>query len=249
MKFFFLILTFILFLNKTFSQTTDTTDYIVFFNSNLGYHIPSYDMTKWFGNNATIGAGFTIKNSSNFTFELSYNYIWGNDVKNQDSILQGLQTSEGQIIDGNGQYGVINFSETGWYSMFSIGKVIPIGSKHLNSGLWFKAGLGIFEHKILIKTPENLIPQIKDDYKKGYDKLSNGFAASQFIGYIWLSKTGVKNAFAGFEFVEAWTKSRRSVSFINGEKDNSQYFDLLMGVKIGWIISVYKRKPEPFYYN
>ncbi len=232
------------------SQTSvDSSDFVAFFNANLGYQFPKYDMETWFGQNANVGGGFSIKTTSNWTFEIGFNYLWGNTIKNKDSVLYSILTSEKNIIDGNGQYGIINYSEAGWSTMFTIGKIIPISKKYQNSGLWIKAGFGLLQHKILIESQDNLIPQIKDDYRKGYDKLSNGFSASQFIGYVWLSKRGVKNAFAGFEFVEGWTKSRRDVDFNTGLPDTKAKFDLLMGVKIGWIISVYKRKPDAFYFN
>jgi hypothetical protein len=92
-------------------------------------------------------------------------------------------------------------------------------------------------------------PQIKGDYKKGYDKLSNGFACTQFVGYLWISKRSAVNAYAGFEIIEGWTKSRRTVDYNTGLPDTQQKFDMLIGLKIGAIIPIFKRRPDSFYIN
>lgn len=230
-------------------EKTDSLDYITFFSADYAYHIPKYDMAKWFNNSSTIGASFGIKNAKNWTFGANINYLWGESVKNQNSVLRGITNSDGNIIDGNGQFAIINYSESGWTGSVNIGKVIPLSSRNQNSGLWIRGGIGFLQHKILIQNPKNLAPQIKDDYKKGYDLLSNGFSCNQFIGYLWLSKRSAINAYVGFEFVEGWTKLRRTIDFNTGLPDNSQKFDLLMGIKIGAIIPVFKRRPDTYYFN
>jgi len=227
----------------------DSVDHINYFSADLAYHIPQYDMAKWFGNSATIGATYGFKTDKNWTFGIDFSYLWGDRIKNNNLVLQNIQTSDGNVIDGDGQYAVINFSESGWTGMLTVGKVFPLNKKNQNSGLWVKGGIGFLQHKILIENPSNVTPQIKDEYKKGYDKLSNGFAANQFIGYLWISKRSVINAYAGFDFMEGWTKSRRTVDFNTGLPDTDTKFDMLIGIKVGAIIPIFKRRPESFYIN
>jgi hypothetical protein len=43
------------------------------------------------------------------------------------------------------------------------------------------------------------VPQLKDDYKKAYDKLTYGPALSQFIGYSHFSDNRLYNYRIGFE--------------------------------------------------
>ncbi|MEI6346800.1 MAG: hypothetical protein WCP69_02525 [Bacteroidota bacterium] len=230
-------------------QQIDSADRINYFSADFAYHIPQYDMSKWFYNSATIGATYCIKTSSNWTFGLDVNYLWGDQIKNKDSVLKNITNSDGNIIDGNGQYAIINYTESGWTGTFTVGKVFPLTKKNQNSGLWIKGGIGFLQHKILITNPKNVAPQIKDDYKKGYDQLANGLSCSQFIGYLWISKRSAVNAYAGFEIIEGWTKSRRTTDFNTGLPDKSQKFDVLTGFKIGVIIPIYKRRPEAFYVN
>lgn len=236
---------------STFGQRNliDSTDHINFFSADLAYHFPQYDMKKWFYNDATIGASYGIKTDNNWTFGIDFSYLWGESIRNRDSILWNIAGADGNITDGNGQPAVINYSESGWTGTISVGKVFPLNKKNLNSGLWVKAGMGFLQHKILIDNPNNVAPQIKDDYKKGYDKLSNGFSCSQFVGYLWISKRSVINAYAGFEAIEGWTKLRRTVDYNTGLPDNTRKFDLMIGFKIGAIIPIFKRRPESFYIN
>lgn len=227
----------------------DSADQIHYFSADFAYHIPQYDMAKWFNNSASVGATYGIKTASNWTFGIDFSYLWSESIKNQDSVLRNITNSDGNIIDGNGQYAILNYTESGWTGMLTVGKVFPVSKRFQNSGIWVRGGIGFLQHKILIDNPKNVAPQIKDEYKKGYDQLSNGFSCSQFIGYLWISKRTTVSAYAGFEFIEGWTKSRRSTDFNTGVYDNTTKFDVLTGLKIGVIVPVFKRRPESFYYN
>ncbi len=248
-KTFFLLLFYITLSIQSYSQTPiDSSDLIMFFDINAGYDMPAADMSKRFGMNSIVGAGFNIKNKNNFTFGCSYNYFFGDDVKNENSYLASILTTEGVIIDGNGQYAEINLMERGWTTFLKFGKIFPV-TKNKNSGIWVNSGIGLLQHKILINNPLNLAPQIKGDYKKGYDKLSNGFALNQFVGYVWINKKNIFNTYVGLEISAAWTENRRSWDFILAKKFEEKRFDVIFGIKAGWIIPIYKRSPDPFYYK
>lgn len=252
MRKFILVFTFIflcLFSINAQKDRTDSADYISFFSADYAYHIPQYDMAKWFSNSSTIGASFGIKNANNWTFGVDFGYLWGENIRNRDSVLRNITNSDGNIIDGNGQFAILNFTESGWTGSVNVGKVFPVSKLNQNSGIWVKAGIGFLQHKILIDNPKNLAPQIKDEYKKGYDLLSNGFSCNQFVGYLWISKRSVINAYFGVEFIEGWTKLRRTVDFNTGLPDNTRKFDLLMGLKVGAIIPIFKRRPDTYYFN
>ncbi len=227
----------------------DSADQIHYFSADYAYHIPKYDMSKWFNNSSTIGATYGIKTQGNWSFGIDFSYLWGETIKNKDSVLRSIATSDGNIIDGNGQFAILNYTESGWTGMLTVGKVFPVLKRNQNSGIWVKAGIGFLQHKILIDNPKNVAPQIKGDYKKGYDQLSNGFACNQFVGYLWISKRTALNLYGGFDFIEGWTKSRRSIDFNTGVYDNTQKFDVLMGLKVGVIVPIFKRRPESFYFN
>ena len=103
----------------------------------------------------------------------------------------------------------------------------------------------MLQHKIRI---EGAAPQLMGEYKKGYDRLSNGLALGEFIGYVHLGKNHFINFFAGFEIIEAFTKNRRSFNIDTIEKDDTKRLDILSGFKFGWIIPLYRRNADEFYY-
>jgi len=249
-KFFTLLVFIILFLSiEKISAQVDSSDFISFFNINTGYQLPMADMKDRFGSNAIVGTGFAIKTKKNWTFDISYNYMFGNLVKNEATYLSNILTNEGFIIDGNGEIAEVKLMERGWNGFVGVGKVFPIASKNQNSGIWFKTGIGLLEHKILIHNPKNVTPQIKGDYKKGYDKLANGLAVSPFLGYVWLNKKKMVNGYAGFEMITAWTKDKQSYDFVLANQEKETRFDMVFGIKAAWIIPVYKREPDPFYFR
>lgn len=227
----------------------DSSDFISFFHINTGYQLPMADMKDRFGTNAIVGAGFVLKTKSNWTMDLSYNYLFGSTVKNEADYLKNILSNEGFIIDGNGEMAEIKMMERGWNAFVGLGKIFPVVSNSYNSGIWFKASIGLLEHKIMIHNPKNITPQIKGDYKKGYDKLANGIAVNPFIGYVWLNKKRVINSFVGIEMVASWTESRRSYNFVEANQDKEKRFDMLLGIKAAWIIPIYKREPDPFYFK
>ena len=158
-----------------------------------------------------------------------------------------MLTSNGDLIDGNGQKATIYFEGRYWNLSASFGKIVPL-DKWKNSGLWFRADFGFFEHKIRINDPDSQIPQLLGDYKKGYDQRAGGFCMTQFIGYVFMRKVRVTSFYAGVEVSEIWTKSNRNFQFLLHGKDESKKFSVLLGIKVGWIIPIYeKRKIETLY--
>ena len=130
---------------------------------------------------------------------------------------------------------ILEPTNRGFYSGITLGKIIPINTSNPNSGIFINLGSGLFQHQIHIENPDNVAPQISEEYKKGYDQLSNGLALKQFIGYLHFGQKNPINFYAGFEFYQAWTMSRRDYDFNLMGKDENLYFDSLWGIKVGWI--------------
>ena len=218
---------------------------IPMFFAHYAYQVPGNDMAKRFLNNSNIGGGFLVKTKKNLLIGADINYIF-RDVVKENNILSSISTSDGFIIDGNGQPADISLSERGFYSSLKCGKIFSILSPNPNSGIVAMGSLGFLQHKINISNPGNTTPQVDGDYKKGYDRLTNGAEISEFIGYMYFSKNKLTNFFAGFEFVQAWTQCRRDVNFDTETKDNSKRTDLLSGFKVGWILPLYPRTRNDF---
>jgi hypothetical protein len=235
---------------QVFSQQTDTViraDVIPMIFPAYAFQWPAGDLADRFGVNSTIGPGFLIKTEKNWLFGVDVNFIFGNRMK-EDSLLQNLLTSDGYVIDQQGQYADLNLFERGFYTSFKFGKIIPIFGSNINSGLMLLAGGGYLQHKIRIEVANNSAPQLNGDYKKGYDRLTDGFQLNQFLGYMHIGDSKLANFFVGLEFVESWTMNRRSMNFDEGRRDDKKRLDLLYGIKVGWIIPFRRRMPKDFYY-
>jgi hypothetical protein len=214
-----------------------------------GFHILDGDIADMFGPSSTIGGGIAFKTKKNIYFGLEYNNLWGGKVKQGDEILQHILTTDGQIIGQAGEYAIFQFFERGYTIWGQVGKLFPVFSPNPNSGILLRLGGGYVQHRMHIGVQDNVALQLKDDYKKGYDRLTTGYGLNQFLGYMFLGDTRIWNFFGGFEFSQAWTKSRRDINFDTRMKDDEQKFDLFFGIKVGWIIPLYRRAATGYYYN
>jgi hypothetical protein len=196
------------------------------------YQLPGDDLKDRFGANSNIGGGFQFKLKNNLIFGADFNYLFSNKVKDADSLFSSIETTEGFIINANGEYTEIFLSERGFNTSVRFGYMLPVLRPNRNSGPLLLGSVGLLQHKIRIENPENLAPQISGDYKKGYDKLTNGVCISEFIGYMYLGKHRLVSCFAGFEFTQAFTQSRRSYDFNLQRYDAKQRLDLLWGFKL-----------------
>jgi hypothetical protein len=211
------------------------------------FQLPGADMAKRFGYNFNVGGFFQWKLKSNWLFGVDGEFIFSDQVK--DNVLSNLMTDQGQIIGSEGVYATYSTYERGFLFSAKAGKILNVLGPNPNSGLLATFGAGILQHKIRIEMKDNDIPELKGDYMKGYDRLTNGIALTEFIGYINCSNSRLINFYAGFELTQAFTKSRRDWDFEMMMKDNSNRIDLLFGVKAGWFFPIYKHSVNTYYVN
>lgn len=213
------------------------------------FQIPGGDVANRYGVNSTIGAGLMYKTKKNFVFSADLNFLFGNDIKNADSILWMVETNSGHIIDGNGTYALYALYERGYSINFRFGKIFNALSANPNSGLYLMVGAGFLMHRMKIDNQDATAPHISADYALGYDRLTGGLNLNQFVGYYYMGRSRVANFYVGFEFFQAFTKSKRDYVFDQMRKDNSNYVDFFYGIKLGWMLPVYRRSPDPYYYQ
>jgi|FLOH01.1.fsa_nt_gi hypothetical protein len=213
------------------------------------YQFSGGDIAKRFGNNSTIGGGVRYKTSKNLIFSFDGNFIFGSQVKNADSILWMVETHDGFIIDGNGTYALYALYERGFNFNVSFGKIFPVLNPNPNSGLMVTAGVGYMVTRMKIDNQHRTAPQISDDYARGYDMLIGGVSLNQFIGWFYIGNSKFTNFYAGFEFHQAFTHSLRDWDFSTMQKDNNSYIDFFTGIKVGWMLPIYKRAPNKYYYD
>lgn len=220
---------------------------IVTISPSYSYQVSYGDLSKRFGNHSSIGIKTNYQHNSGWVFGLNTHFIFGLNVK-EDNILDGISTSEEQIINQNGQFEDYTLLERGFDVTLNAGRLIKVFGPNKNSGILVTAGAGLLQHKILIQNFDNKAPQITTPYKKGYDRLTNGLSTTQFIGYQYLDNKRLINFFIGLEVTQGFTQNRRSYNFDTGERDTQKRLDLFHGIRVGWTLPIYNRAPENYYY-
>ena len=244
----FLAISIVLF-SKSYSQVNikDSSIFTPLLGASYAYQIPGGHLAERFGNNSNLGITSLVKTKKNWLCGFDANFIFGDQLR-EDSIFKNISTQEGAIINQNGELAQILMYERGYTASFKLGKLFNMLAPNPNSGIMALGGIGFIQHKIRIENTGNNAPQVLGDYKKGYDRLTNGLAITEFIGYMYLGNKRLVNFYGGLEFTQAWTQNRRSFNFDTMEKDDTKRNDYLSGIRIGWIIPLYKKMPNKFYY-
>lgn len=213
-----------------------------------GYQFPFDDMARRFGNSGVTGLGFHIKARTQWYYGLQGSYFFGNKVT-EPGLMQNLYTDAGEILDNQGQKSIVYIQERGGMYFLDAGRLFPIVGPNPNSGVLAYAGVGYMHHKIRIEHQSNEIAQLEGEYLKGYDRLTMGPAAHAFLGYFHMSNNKLINFFAGVEVAHAWTKGVRTIHFDTRLVDHSLRSDGLIGVRAGWVVHLYRRAPDAYYFK
>jgi hypothetical protein len=211
------------------------------------FQLPGGDLADRFGYNFNVGGTFQWKLKNNWIVGLDGSFLFSDQVK--EDPIPYLKTSQSAVITSGGVYAALSVYERGLLFSAKAGKIFNFFGPNPNSGLMTTIGAGILQHKIRIEEKDNNVPAIKGDYAKGYDRLTNGLAFTEFIGYIHCGNNRLINFFAGIEVTEAFTKSRRDWDFATMMKDDKNRTDILYGVKVGWFFPIYKHAVNRYYVN
>lgn len=215
-----------------------------------GFHfsgqLPQKDLAARFGPDLSAGASFIWKTKYNILFSVEGSYFFGRNVK--EDVVASMKNSDGHITDNEGYPADLRLTERGWNIYGNVGYVISKLGHNPNSGVFVTVGGGWTQHKVKLYDANQKLAAVKGDLKKGYDRLTGGFGISQFIGYKYLSNNRIANLYFGLEFYEAQTKSLRGFNYDTGLEDTKQRFDVLMGFRFGWILPLYKRTKDFYYY-
>ncbi len=208
---------------------------------------PGGDMKERFGNNSAIGIKGQWKTHKNFLFGLEGSFLFGKNIRT-DSLLWGLRTKKGKILTKNGKPANIALFERGFIINATVGKVFPLTGPNPNSGFILKGGAGIMQHHIRIDVQDNNVPQLKGDKKKAYDRRVSGFDLMEFIGYQRFSNNSIFNFYAGLEFHQGFTTTRRRYNVDARKRIDTDRLDLLWGIRVGWVLPIYDQEATGSYY-
>lgn len=205
---------------------------------------PGADLSDRFGQHFSAGLStewLTPKN--NLILGVEGQFIFGQNVKTD--VLADLRTPEGLIYGNDKSPADIQLRQRGFYLGGKVGKILFSSEQQPRSGLKITLGAGFLQHKIRIQDdPTRTVPQLSASYKKGYDRLTNGWALTQFVGYQKLANDTRLNFFFGIESMQAFTAGRRSFNFDSRQPDAGSRFDLSFGVRAGWVLAFYYGKEQ-----
>jgi hypothetical protein len=237
-------------LQTSFAQrnVSDTIISSPFLGFHYGGNMTQGDLADRFGYLNHVGLLAGYKTSKNWFWGIDGNFIFGNRLRISDPLAE-LRDEKGNITDQNGDIANVFLSARGFNTNLTFGKLIPVLSPNLNSGIFIHGGVGYMAYKLRIDTPDHVVPQIELDYRKGYDRLTLGVNFHQFVGYMFMANRGFLNFYGGFYAQQGLTRNQRSIFFDTPDVPVSkdQRLDMQIGFKLGWIIPVYKRKPQDYY--
>jgi hypothetical protein len=237
---------FVLWSSKILALDT-TANKITCFTIQIQQDKPIMDYGKRFGWSNRAGASIYKKTSANFIFGARFDFIFGSNIL-EDSLLQNLSNTTGGVTSINGLPTNVGLYQRGYQVGLDFGRILPIFQANKNSGPLLLTSIGFMQHKINIFDKNNELPQLTTEYKKGYDRLTNGLYIEQLIGYSYFSKSKSANFYAGLNFNYASTAGRREWLFDVRRTGADKRNDATVGVRFGWIIPLYARKVEDKYY-
>ncbi|MFB6306959.1 MAG: hypothetical protein ABEH43_08235, partial [Flavobacteriales bacterium] len=144
----------------------------------------------------------------------------------------------------------ISFSEVGFTIGLNYGKLFSVIGPNPNSGILLKGGGGYIQHNIKIKVNGKTIPMLNGEILDLYDRRVNGWFLNEFIGYQHLSNNGFFNFYVGFNLKQGFTTTTRDYNIDSRKKiDTKTRSDLFYGIQLGWILPLYNKSQNNFFYN
>jgi hypothetical protein len=211
-------------------------------NVNYGFQLPVAHMAQRFGFNMSFGLGMEyLTLPKGWIFNFDTYYIYGQNVR--EDVLTILRTQEGEIIGDLGEFASVDLRQRGYYGGVHIGKLLKLSDNgNRFKGIRFTIGGGFMQHRIRIQDNTQSVPHLDGIYKNGYDRLSNGPAFTQFIGYQVVSRDRTVNFFMGLEITEGFVKNRRVFNYDTRQRDTKTHLDILYGLRIGWSLPLFSNQ-------
>lgn len=210
--------------------------------ANGNFDIPGGDIAKSFGLSDRIGPSLTYKTKSNWLFGVKTDFIFGGQV-HVDSLMINIKDEYGEEITQSGARVTEPTYERGYMIGLQAGKIVRTSARSKDNGIMFMTTFGFLQYKIRIDNPDG-VTALDGDYKKGYDRLTNGLFGEESIEYIYFAKNKLLNFHFGPDIMLGFTQDRRSYLYDVMRPDNKQRLDMFFGIRGGWYFCIFKRKSE-----
>ncbi len=223
---------------QAYEQQRSNEGSVLLMNFSYGGQLPGGDMADRFGKNFLAGAGADYYTKDNWILGLKGDFMFGKDV--ETDVLANLRGDAGFVYADDGGISDIKLRERGIHLSAHIGRVFSFSETNKRSGLRVTIGGGFLQHKIRIQEePQVFVSSIYKDYKKGYDRLTNGATITEFIGYQFIANNRLINFSIGAEFVQGFTQGRRSFNFDTRSPGLDKRLDLLYGFRLTWTLPLF----------
>lgn len=180
---------------------------------------------------------------------------------NSDNLTQraermgDIYTTQGYLMSWGGTDGVVTMYNRGLSVRPGVARIFNILPKNPNSGIFLKLSGGWFMQKTAQSQDmnENMVPQVKDAYGRLYDHLRHGVMLTESIGFLYMSNyinyVNFKVELFATECL-SWSKRPYTIDKVMGlnGKDESRYFDLMVGIKLSWLFPLTGRTSYDYYY-
>ncbi len=201
-----------------------------------GFAVTGADLAKRFGYFSSLGIGLGYKTYRNITAGLTINTLFAPKVID-NTMLNSMRGSSGELLDANGNYAVINTLMRGTMLVGQAGKIFAMGSNK-NSGLWLQGGFVYLSTHIKFQYPSKTLPQLDDNMYKGYDRLTGGLGLIASIGYHHITANNTLSYYIKTNFINARTQSLRTFQYDQIVADQSIKRDLIMSINAGIILPI-----------
>jgi hypothetical protein len=213
----------------------------------VNFHLdfPAADMAKRFGNSIRVGPSVQYKTAKNYFIGFTWELLNGGNIK-EDSLLSNITDASGQVLNQAGQKIGLSILERGYTMGVQFGKLFNVSKHNGDNGILWMNTIGFIQHKINIYNKDNAVPQLKSDYLKGYDRLSNGLYIEEYLGYAVFAKNELINFHVGVSCLLGFTQGRRDYLYDVMRPGIEKRTDVLMGLHIGWYIPIFHRENTEF---
>ncbi len=205
----------------------------VFLNIQYGAQTPVLDMKNRFGTSLRTTVVLAYQPSKKRSVWSAAGFFqFGALVK--EHVFSNLLTPEGYLIGNDKNPAVIQLRQRAWF--LGLGRGWRFNNKsvflqRLNVDMYG----GFFQHKIRIQDdPSRVVPQISGEYRKGYDRLSNGPGALLNFSYNPTAKPLLTRFVVGIDLFASPTWNRRPVNFNTGVKDEAIFWVFQPGIHLGY---------------
>ncbi len=226
----FTLFSFLIIYGNLYAQKKDPT---FFLTIQYGSQLPALDFKNRFGTSLrpTLVVSYQPTQKPD-VWSLTGFFQFGTLVK--EDIFSNILTPEGFLIGNDKNPAAIQLRQRAWFIGAGKGWRFKEKSKFLNRLLIDVYG-GFFQHKIRIQEdPARLVPQINGEYKKGYDRLSNGPGLNINLSYNPTANPSLTRFIVGFDLFAAHTINRRPINFNTGMSDKSSFWVLQPGIHLGY---------------